>query len=315
MKALVFDETLKLKDVPRPKPKNGEALIRILFSSICNTDLEIIKGYMNFKGIPGHEFVGEVISKSSAFFGKNVVGEINCPCGICYLCQTGRKTHCPYRSTLGILDRDGVFAEYVVLPEENLRIVPDNLPLSSAVFTEPLAAAIEIFEQIQIKPSQNVFIFGAGKLGLLISQVFRLNGCVYTTFDIQEGKVKQALNQGLNARLLSTLKATEKAEVCVDCTGHPSGISQALLHLFPRGKLVLKTTIAKPEILDLNQIVINEFEIIGSRCGLFEPALSLLSQGLVNPQPLITAIFSFKDILNAFELSKQPETLKVLIQH
>ena len=228
MKALVFDKTLKIEEVPPPQPNVEEVLIKILFSAICNTDLEIIRGYMGFKGIPGHEFVGEVMTPSSNFFRKKVVGEINCSCGECYLCQTGRKTHCPHRTVLGIQGHAGVFAEYIVLPEENLRIIPDNIPLTSAVFTEPLAAAIEIFEQIQIKPSQNVFIFGAGKLGLLISQVFRLNGCVYTTFDTQKSKVKKALETGINASLLSTLKDSEKAEVCVDCTGNPSGINLAL---------------------------------------------------------------------------------------
>ncbi|MCK9421731.1 MAG: alcohol dehydrogenase catalytic domain-containing protein [Bacteroidales bacterium] len=315
MKALVFDISLTVKEIPCPQPRNHEVLIKILFSAICNTDLEIIKGYMGFKGVPGHEFVGEVMTRSSYLFGKKVVGEINCSCGECYLCQTGRKTHCPNRTVLGIQDHQGVFAEYIVLPEENLKIIPDNIPLTSAVFTEPLAAAIEIFEQIQIKPSQNVYIFGAGKLGLLISQLFRLNGCLYTTFDTNEVKVKKALETGINASLLSSLGESDKAEVCVDCTGNLSGINLALSHLYPRGKLILKTTVAKSEKIDLNQIVINEFEIIGSRCGLFEPALSLLSQGLVNPQPLITAIFSFNEILKAFETAEKPGSLKVLIQH
>ncbi|MCK9203699.1 MAG: alcohol dehydrogenase catalytic domain-containing protein [Bacteroidales bacterium] len=315
MKALFFDGSLKIKEVSHPQPRENEALIKIIFSAICNTDLEIVKGYMGFNGILGHEFVGEVVTRSSDLFGQKVVGEINCSCGDCYLCQTGRETHCPNRTVLGIDGHPGVFADYIVLPMQNLKVVPENLPLTSAVFTEPLAAAIEIFEQIQIKPSQNVFIFGAGKLGLLISQVFRLNGCVYTTFDTQVSKVKKAMDMGINARELSSLRDAEKAEVCVDCTGNPSGINLALSHLYPRGKLVLKTTVAQSEKIDLNQIVINEFEIIGSRCGLFEPALSLLSQGLVNPQPLISAILPFNEIIQAFELAGKPGTLKILIQH
>ncbi len=315
MKALFFDGQLKLKEVPDPVPAVGEVLIRVLYSSICNTDLEIIKGYMGFRGILGHEFVGEVVSAGSVLAGKRVVGEINCSCGECYICLTGRTTHCPNRSVLGIQDHDGVFAEYVVLPEVNLHVVPDHVPSEIAVFTEPLAAAIEIFEQIQIRPSQNVFIFGAGKLGLLISQVFRLNGCETITFDTNEAKVKKARSMGIHAAPLSLLAASDKAEICVDCTGSADGISVALQHLYPRGKLILKTTVESCGTIDLNQIVINEFEIIGSRCGNFIPALSLLSQQLVNPKPIISKIFKFSDILSAFEYAQKPRTLKVLIRH
>ena len=315
MKALVFDGSLSVRDVQMPHPLDDEVLVRVLLSSICNTDLEIIKGYMNFYGIPGHEFVGEVVSGSSDLFGKRVVGEINCPCGECYLCETGRRTHCPYRTVLGILNHEGAFAEYLVLPERNLHIVPDNVPLDSAVFTEPLAAAIQIFEQLLIRPSRNVFIFGAGKLGLLISMVFRLNGCETITFDPNKEKVRKAISLGINARALSTLTASEKAEICIDCTGNPAGINQALMHLYPRGKLVLKTTLANYEKIDLNKIVINEFEIIGSRCGPFEPALSLLTQGLVDPRPMITKIFDFTDILKALDFASKPNTLKVIIHH
>jgi threonine dehydrogenase-like Zn-dependent dehydrogenase len=315
MKALVFDGKLEVKEVPKPRPVNDEVLIRVLYSSICNTDLEIAKGYMDFKGIPGHEFVGEVVSKSSSLYGKKVVGEINCSCGECYLCNTRRESHCPYRTVLGIQNHDGVFAEFIVLPERNLHEVPEPLSLESAVFTEPLAAAIEIFEQLQIRPSQNVFIFGAGKLGLLISQVFRLNGCDTLTFDISEARVKKARSMGINAVLVSTLTDLDKAEVCVECTGNPAGINLALSHLYPRGKLVLKTTVANSEKIDLNQIVINEFEIIGSRCGLFEPSLSLLSQGLVDPIPMITKTFDFVDILKGFEFAAKPSTIKVMIRH
>jgi threonine dehydrogenase-like Zn-dependent dehydrogenase len=315
MKALVFEGTLQLREVPEPTPVNDEVLIRVLYSSICNTDLEIVKGYMGFHGVLGHEFVGEVVSRSSALFGKTVVGEINCSCGSCYLCLTGRKTHCQNRTVLGIHNHAGVFAEFIVLPEKNLHEVPDALPAESAVFTEPLAAAIEIFEQVKIKPTQNVFIFGAGKLGLLISRVFGLHGCEYTTFARSDLKVSNARSMGINARLLSSLTREEKAEVCVDCTGNPAGINLALSHLYPGGKLVLKTTVANPEQTDMNQVVINEFEIIGSRCGPFAPALRMLNERLVMPEPMISQVFDFRDILAAFEYAAKPETLKVLIRH
>jgi len=315
MKALVYDEKLSVKEVPVPTPKQGEVLIRIRYSSICNTDLEIVQGYMGYKGILGHEFVGEVVSEKSRLFGKDVVGEINISCGRCYMCQTGRKNHCTNRSVLGIFEHAGTFAEYLVLPEKNLHIVPPNVDLPAAVFTEPLAAALEIFEQTKINPTDNVFIFGAGKLGLLITQVFRLSGCDYSLFDTNPGKVKFARGLGLPAKLLSDLSSDERAEVCVDCTGSPDGIGVALMHLRPRGKLILKTTVADPAKVDLNQIVINELNIIGSRCGVFEPALSLLSQKLVDVEPMITKIFPFAEIEEAFGMASTPDCIKVLIRH
>ncbi len=315
MKALFFDGSLKVKEVEKPRPGENEVLIRVIYSAICNTDLEIIKGYMGFQGIPGHEFVGEVVSGKSPLKGKLVVGEINCSCGYCYLCQTGRRSHCPSRVVLGIDGHPGVFADYITLPAENLHVIPESLSPEKAVFTEPLAAAVEIMEQISIKPSSQVFIFGAGKLGLLISQVFRLNGSLYTLFDIQPEKITIASKMGLHSMLLDDLPPEARAEVCIDCSGSPHGIISALNHLYPRGKLVLKTTVAGPGKIDLNQIVIHELEIIGSRCGPFEPALQLLTQGLVNPEPMISKIFLFKDILSAFDFAGKPSSLKVLIRH
>jgi len=315
MRALVYDGELAIQQLPDPVAGEGEALIRVRYSSICNTDLEIIQGYMGFKGILGHEFVGEVITEKSKFYGKEVVGEINIACGECYMCQTGRKTHCTKRSVMGHFDHPGCFADYVVLPEQNLHVVPVSLDLPTAVFTEPMAAALEIFEQTKIKPTENVFIFGAGKLGLLITQVFRLSGCEYTLLDIHPAKIEFAKGLGLPARLVSDLKKEEKAEICVDCTGNPDGIGTALSHLHPRGTLILKTTVANPTRVDLNQIVVNEFNILGSRCGVFDPAISLLSQKLIDVESLITRIFPFDDIKEAFKLAAQPDTIKVLIRH
>lgn len=315
MQALIFDGSLSLEEVPVPTPGAGEVLIKILCSSICNTDLEIIKGYMGFKGILGHEFVGEVVTTGSRFYKKRVVGEINCPCGTCYLCRTGRQTHCSNRSVLGIQDRGGVFAEYITLPEANLHEVPSGVPSELAVFTEPLAAAIEIFEQVHIRPSQSIFIFGAGKLGILISLVFRLNGCEATTFDITPSKVMKATSIGLQAAPLSALGEDEKAEVCIDCTGHSAGVSTALKHLFPRGRLILKTTVSQSEKIDLNQIVINEFQITGSRCGPFAPALRMLSNKLIDPSPLISDTFPLTRITDAFVMAAEPDTLKVIVKH
>ncbi|MFC2101694.1 alcohol dehydrogenase catalytic domain-containing protein [Bacteroidota bacterium] len=315
MKALVYDGKLSIQQVPDPSPEQGEVLIKVRYSSICNTDLEILQGYMGFKGILGHEFVGEVISEKSRFFGKDVVGEINISCGHCYMCQTNRKSHCTNRSVLGIFEHAGTFADFVVLPEKNLHVVPPNVELPNAVFTEPLAAALEIFEQTKINPTDNVFIFGAGKLGLLIAQVFRLSGCEYTVFDVNPYKVEFARGLGLPAKNLDSLQPDRRAEICVDCTGSPDGIGVAMSHLQPRGKLILKTTVADPAKIDLNQIVVNELNIIGSRCGVFEPALSLLGQKLIDVEPLITKVLPFDEIEKGFTLAAKPESIKVLIRH
>jgi threonine dehydrogenase-like Zn-dependent dehydrogenase len=315
MKAFFFDGSLAMRTVPDPEPGKNEVLIRILYSAICNTDLEILRGYMGFTGIPGHEFVGIVETPGHRLTGKTVVGEINCACGTCYLCQTGRKSHCPNRTVLGIFNRNGVFADFITLPEGNLHIVPEKTDITADVFTEPLAAAIEIFEKTRIRPSQDVFIFGAGKLGILVSLVFRLHGCRYSTFDVHSDKVTKARRMGLNARLSTDLPAGEKAEVCVDCTGSPEGIAVALEHLYPCGQLVLKTTVAKPGTLDLNQLVINEIVLSGSRCGPFGPAISLLAEKLINPAPLITATFKFHAIHEAFDCARETGTLKVLVDH
>jgi len=315
MQALLFENELIIKNIPIPEPAPGEVLVKILYSAICNTDLEIIKGYMGFSGVLGHEFTGRVISDNHPLKGKTVVGEINCSCGRCYLCLSGRRTHCTSRTVLGIAGHQGVFADFISLPVKNLHIVPGTLEGPVAVFTEPLAAAVEIFEQLHMKPSKPVFIFGAGKLGLLVSMVARLQGFDYTTFDILNEKASFAKGLGLHAKPLSELEPGEKAEVCIDCTGSAGGIELALSHLWPGGTLVLKTTVAEPAKPDLNSIVINEFTILGSRCGLFKPALNLLERKLIDPSPLISGKFAFNDIIKAFESAQKPSSHKIIIEH
>jgi alcohol dehydrogenase len=315
MKALFFDSSLRLTTQPDPLPGKGEALIKILYSSICNTDLEIMKGYMGFQGIPGHEFVGIVENKESKFYGQRVVGEINCSCGKCLMCRTGRKTHCPTRSVLGIDKRPGVFAEYTVLPESNLHKVPVSVSDAEAVFTEPLAAALEILEQSSIDPKKSVFIFGAGKLGLLVAQVLKARGLMYVLFDRNDDKVNKARSMGLLAMPVSSMKEDARAEICIDCTGHPMGIILALDHVFPRGKVILKTTVARPAKINMNQLVINEIELLGSRCGPFVPALEMLEKEEIRTAPMITETVGFKDILKGFAIAKRKGTIKVLIRH
>jgi len=315
MRALIYDGGLKISEIEKPVPEKGSALVKVLYSSICNTDIEIIKGYMGFKGVLGHEFAGEVVSENSRFYGKKVVGEINCACGKCLMCLNNVPKHCFERGVVGIYNYQGVFADYISLPEENLHEIPEGLDLLNAVFTEPLAAACEIFESASVRPDDKAFIFGAGKLGLLIAQVFKLSGCDYTLFARSSARVDFARGLGLNSKKLSDLGPMEKAGICVDCTGNPEGIKTAMDRLLPRGTLVLKTTVAQPEKIDLNQIVINEYRIIGSRCGPFAPALRLLAEGLVSVKPLIARTFDFKDIINAFEYAGKPGALKVMLKH
>lgn len=315
MQALFFDNKLELIEMPEPEAREGELMVRILVSAICNTDLEIIKGYMGFRGILGHEFVGEVVTPGHILSGKRVTGEINCSCGSCYLCLSGRRTHCRSRTVMGIAGHQGAFAGFVALPAGNLHPVPDSLSSDSAVFTEPLAAALEIFEQINIRPGDTVFIFGAGKLGLLVSLVCRLRGFSCLTLDPDPMKVGFAKGLGIDACLLSELGENRMAEVCIDCTGDPGGLQTAMSHLWPRGILVLKTTVANPALPDLNSIVINEFTILGSRCGPFVPALNLLEKKLVDPLPLISARYSFGNIKEAFDHASRQGVHKIIIDH
>lgn len=314
MKALLYDGELKLSSKPRPKPPPGEALIRVSLAGICNTDLEIAKGYMGFQGVLGHEFVGIVeAADEKGWVGKRVVGEINCYCGECPLCRRGLFTHCPERTTLGIWGRDGAFAEYLTLPLANLHPVPEEIPDEDAVFVEPLAAAMEILEQIEVKPTDRVILLGDGKLGLLVAQVLALQGC-------------DLLVVGHHAHKLEILKrlgiATHLGEGClegsfdivVDCTGNPEGFAQALALLRPRGTLVLKSTYHSETGVDLSRLVIDEITLIGSRCGPFAPALELLRRGLVDVAPLISTTLPLDEEIRAFQLAGEGETLKVLLR-
>jgi threonine dehydrogenase-like Zn-dependent dehydrogenase len=318
MKAIVFDDTLNYKeDHPLPDlSKANEALIRVKIAGICNTDLEIIKGYMGFKGIPGHEFVGTVEKadeRNKSFIGKRVVGEINCICGVCDYCTGGLPRHCPERTTLGIAGRDGAFAEYLTLPAENLHEVPDNVSDEEAVFTEPLAAAFEIVEQVNIKPTDRIIVLGDGKLGLLCAFVLALTGAEVTLAGNHEHKLAIAREAGINIRFAKDLLMDNRYDIVVEATGAPEGLKGALELVRPRGTIVLKSTVASTREVDLNKIVIDEVTFIGSRCGPFEPALRALSDKTVNVTSLISGIFPASNALEAFRMAGQKGSLKVLI--
>jgi threonine dehydrogenase-like Zn-dependent dehydrogenase len=316
MKALWLEDgklTLR-EDVEIPTPASGEALLRVLMAGICATDLEMVSGYYPFSGILGHEFVGEVIAAPGypAWNGQRVVGEINVTCGVCQMCRSGLPTHCERRSTLGIVNRQGVFADYCVLPLENLHRVPDDVPNRAAVFTEPLAAALQILEQVSIRPSERVVVLGAGRLGQLIAQVLALTGCDLSVV------ARHAYQQELLARrgihFLPELDVTgRKYDIVVEATGSPEGFSSACQVIRPRGVLVLKSTYAADIQVRLSPLVVDEVTLVGSRCGPFAPALRLLEEQRVDPTPLVVARYPLEQAIQALEYANQPGILKVLL--
>ena len=316
MKALVFDGSLMLQDVPMPVPQPGEALIRVRMAGICNTDIEISRGYMNFRGILGHEFVGIVEdSPDSNKIGNRVVGEINAGCGECSLCRAGMTRHCPRRTVLGILGRDGALAEYVTLPVKNLIAVPDLLTDEKAAFTEPLAAALEILEQVKIEPADRVLVIGDGKLGLLTCMALQLTGCDLKLLGKHPEKTEFFRRLGGSVLSLADVEERhERFDVVVEASGHPSGWNLAVKLVRPRGTLVLKSTYHGS--LDFNPapLVIDEIRVQGSRCGRLEPALRLMNLGLIDPTPLITEILPFSRAEEAFDKTRYPDVLKILVR-
>jgi alcohol dehydrogenase len=317
MKAVVWNRGFQfVEDYPVPEPGDGEALVRVLMAGICNTDLEIAKGYMGFTGIPGHEFVG-VIERPSAGggpgAGTRVVGEINCGCGACEYCLRGMKTHCPSRKTIGIVNKDGAFAEYLTLPGTNLHEAPQGVSDEEAVFTEPLAAAFEITDQVHVRPTDRILVMGDGKLGLLSAFVLGLTEAHVTLAGKHEEKLDIARARGIDASPVHKLTQERIYDVVVEATGRADGIETALRLVKPRGTVVLKSTVAERKAIDLTPIVIDEVRVQGSRCGPFGPALRALSSGLIDVKPLITGVFPFAKAREALERAGDGVSLKTII--
>jgi threonine dehydrogenase-like Zn-dependent dehydrogenase len=316
MKALVYYGELRLVgDYPVPKPPPDEALIRVMLAGICNTDLEIVRGYMGFRGVLGHEFVGmvEACADSPELVGRRVVGDINAACGDCPTCRAGRPTHCPHRTTLGIEGRDGAFAEFLILPVVNLDLVPDQVSDRVAVFTEPLAAACEITEQVHLRPTDRVVVLGDGKLGLLVAQVLGLTGCDLLVVGRHAEKLEILRRLGVPTALADEVGDVQ-ADVVVDCTGHPDGFLAAREMIRPRGTLVLKSTFHGVNQVDLTSLVVDEVRLIGSRCGPFAPALRLLARDLIDVESLIDAVYPLDEGLAAFARASTKGALKVLLE-
>lgn len=300
-------------DISIPEPPPTEALVRVLYAGICNTDLELKRGYYPYTGILGHEFVGVVEQGPQHLVNRRVVGEINAVCGHCRFCRTGQPTHCENRTVLGIVNRHGAFADYLCLPAENLHPVPDNVPSEVATFTEPLAAALEIQQQVALSANDRVLVVGDGKLGQLVAQTLALTNCELLVVGRHREKLANLEARGIKTGLAEAV--TDRAfDISVECTGNPEGFAIARRALRPRGTLVLKSTYAGNLSIDASSLVVDEITLIGSRCGPFPAALELLATGKVDVQPLIHARYPLSEGISAFELAQRRGVLKVLLE-
>ncbi|MFN8009287.1 MAG: alcohol dehydrogenase catalytic domain-containing protein [Terriglobia bacterium] len=316
MKSIVFDGKLSVQERPLPILSGDEAVIRLLKAGICNTDIEITRGYYGFRGVLGHEFVGIVeYSPAPSLVGKRVVGEINAACGRCTFCLKNLQRHCPYRTVLGIFNRDGAFQEHFRLPTQNLHIVPDSISDDEAVFTEPIAAACEVLEQISISAAQRVAVLGDGKLGLLLAMVLSQTGCQLTLIGKHEGKLDLVADYPIDRVMLAASESLEREyDVVVEATGARAGWELALQLLKPRGTLVLKSTFHDQAGFNLTPVVVDEISVVGSRCGRFELALQLLEARRIHPKRLLHHRFPLTAAIEAFRVALRPEVLKVFLE-
>ena len=329
----VFRQSLHRVQKPLPRLAPGWALIRVRLAGICNTDVEILRGYHRFRGVPGHEFVGEVAEVAGVstktrtrWLGRRVAGEINVACSaygynpICEFCRHGLKTHCAKRTVLGIVAHDGAFAEYLALPLENLHPIPANVSDEKAVFIEPLAAACQILDQIPIRKFPNAAVLGDGKLAQLIALVLQAAGSKVTLYGKHESKLKLARRTGIATKKIrgnaSDLELVKKDyRLVVEATGSPTGLTLAQQMTEPRGTLVLKSTFHGAAPVETWPIVVKEITVVGSRCGPFAKAIALLRTGKVDPTPLISRTFALKDGSKAILYAQRQGVLKILLKN
>ncbi|MEM1416522.1 MAG: alcohol dehydrogenase catalytic domain-containing protein [Myxococcota bacterium] len=316
MRALRFVEgEVRVEDLPIPEPEPGEVRLRLRRGGVCNTDLELVRGYMGFSGTLGHELVGEVEAlgegADAGWLGARVCVDINFACGVCGTCTAGDPHHCPERGVLGILARDGAFAERLLAPQANLFRVPDAVSDDAAVFVEPLAAAFEILEQVEVGAASRVLVLGDGKLGLLCAFALGTTGCALTVAGRHERKLELAKAAG--AAVTRDLGEARGFDVVVEATGREEGLAEAQDRVRPRGTIVLKSTFAGTPRVDTNRLVIDEVRLVGSRCGPFDRALAALAAGEVDPTPLVDARFPLAEGVRAMERAATRGTLKVLL--
>ena len=314
MRALVFDQSLSFRPRYTDPVADGESLVRVRQAGVCATDLEITRGYMGFRGVLGHEFVGEVVqSPRKELVGQRVVGEINAVCGRCDLCLSGLSSHCRNRTVLGILNRDGAFAELVRLPTDNLHVLPRTVDDDAAVFVEPLAAAFQVLKQVQVDAKKWVTVLGDGRLGLLVAQVLRDAGCPVRVIGKYPDKLALCEKWSIRSRPLADIAPRHDQDVVVDCTGTAAGIELALQMVRPRGTVVLKSTAAAGKPLNLASLVIDEVNVIGSRCGPFREAIKALAEKRIDVASLIHRRVRIEQGVEAMELAGRPGVLKVIL--
>lgn len=315
MKACIFDGILRVDEVEKPDRQTGEILIRVTTAGICNTDHEILRGYVpGFNGIPGHEFIGIVEDADTAsLVGRRCTAEINCACGSCEFCRQGLGRHCPHRSVVGIMNRNGAFAEYIVVPQENCVLIPDTIPDTRALFIEPLAAALEILDQVTINQDTSVLCIGDGKLGLLIAHVLAATGCATTVVGKHPEKLALLHYSSITSVLVDEF-TDGKYDVVIEATGNGSVFDRALRNVKPRGILVLKSTYAEGFTFNPSPVVVHEITIIGSRCGRFNAALDFLASHECALERMISREFDLDRITEAFEYSSRSEVLKVILR-
>jgi threonine dehydrogenase-like Zn-dependent dehydrogenase len=311
----IEDGRVEIRDLPRPDRPEGFALLRFIAGGVCNTDLELQRGYYGFAGTPGHEFVAEVVATDTdALVGRRVVGEINLACHACSLCTRGLERHCPDRSVLGIVRQPGAFSEFFLLPERNLRLVPDSMSTETAVFTEPVAAACEILDQVAIPAGGMVAVLGDGKLGLLIAQVLQASGCRVHQFGRHADKLRIAAARGVATEIAGEKLPEAEYEWVVEATGSPSGLRAAIAMVQPRGTVILKSTVHGEVRIDTAPVIVNEITLVGSRCGRFEPALELLQRGAIDVQSMISGRFPLDRTPEAFSRAAEAGVIKILIE-
>jgi threonine dehydrogenase-like Zn-dependent dehydrogenase len=313
MRAIVLDDGVHFRTAqPSPTPAEGEVLVRVSVAGVCETDIQLVKGYMGFRGVLGHEFVG--IAETGPYAGRRVVGEINCSCWQCETCRRGFSSHCPNRTVLGILNHDGAFADLIAVPQRNLHLVPDSLPNDVAVFTEPVAAAFQIPAQIAIGRNDRVVVLGDGRLGNLCAQVLAGRSSRVLVVGKHPEKLTLLDDRGISTALLSGDLPERGADIVVDCTGSETGLPTALRLVRPRGTIVLKTTVAGAQTLAWAPFVIDEITLVGSRCGPFDQALAALEAGEVNVRPLVSERVGLSEGTRALERAQAKGVLKVLIE-
>lgn len=314
MKAVVLTKgKLEVQDRPRPVSKAGEALIQVRLAGICNTDIELVRGYMAFEGVLGHEFVGTVIeAPEKKWTGKRVAGEINLVCGQCRQCLSGESRHCVRRRVLGISDKDGVFAPFVTLPMENLHVIPDSVEDEEAVFAEPLAAALRILEQVSIVERDRVLVLGDGKLGLLAAQVLRTRTENVFCAGRHERNLEILRKKDIEASIRLP-EENDRFDLVVEAAGQSEGLDEALARVKPAGTIVLKSTYSGKTCMDFSRVVVDEIRLVGSRCGPFPPAVDMLDKKEVEVKEMIDGVFPMEEAEKAFTQAQKPGILKILL--